>query len=342
MVKIKLLTAVLLFSMASLAFSQVTAPVRVKPVQIKSISETIEGHGIIQPYPQDDIKISAISPMRIDSILVKPGESVHKGELVVRFQRDQAIDVAVTKAKIAFEQAKLNRNRAKKLFENGVIPRVKYEEAETQFKLAKADMEIQQRSLDYAIRNSAVRSPINGVVSSVNGAVGQIADPSQVIVRIVNIERLIAIIGIETEDIEHIHGGEKASIMIPNLPGNNHFAGKVIKLNKEIDPSTQLVHIWVSIKNPQGLLQPGMFAVAKVIVKTVPEALVVLPSAVLRDAKGDYVFRVEGNKAQKIYVEKGIQTDNYVQILKGLQKGQKVVYLGNYELKDGLKVRVQK
>jgi len=342
MVKIKLLMGWVLIFAAHAAIAQVVAPVRVERVRIKPISERIEGHGIIQPYPQDDVKISPVSPIRINSILVKPGETIHKGQVVVRFQRDMAIDVAVKRAKIAFQQAKLNRDRAKILFENGVIPRVKYEQAQTEFKLAKADLEIKEQSLNYAISNSDVRSPIDGIVSSVNGAVGQIADPAQVVVRIVNIKKLIAIIGIETEDIEKIHGGEKANISIPNLHDPNVFKGRVIKLNKEIDPSTQLVHIWISVKNPRRLLQPGMFAVADIFVKTVRNALVVPVSAVLKDASGSYVFVAENKSAHKVYVKTGIQSDHYVQIIKGVKKGQQVVYLGNYELKDGMRVAVQK
>lgn len=342
MVKIRLIIGFLLICGIRGVFAQTTAPVWVKQVKEMDISEKIEGHGVIQPYPQNDIKISPISPMRVLSILVKPGEVVHKGELIVQFQRDQAIDVAVTKAKIAFQQAKLNRDRAKVLFENGVIPRVKYEQAQTEFELAKADLEIKKRSLNYAISNSDVKSPIDGIVSSVSGAVGQIADPTQVIVRIVSIKKLIAIIGVEIEDIEKIHGGERALISIPNLSSNNEFWGRVIKLNKEIDPSTQLVHIWISLENPEGILQPGMFAVANIFVKLAHQALVVPLSAVLKDASGKYVFVIEGDKAHKIYVKTGIQGDRAIQILSGVKKGQQVVFLGNYELEDGMQVAVQK
>lgn len=331
-----------LMSVWSLGYSQVVAPVKVAPAGVQEISEMVEGHGSIQPYPQDDIRISPVSPMRIEAIPVKPGDPVKKGQLVVKLQRDQSIDVAVEKARVSLEQAKINLQRAKNLFENGVIPKVKYEQAQTEYNLAKADYEIQQRSLDYAKQNSEIRSPIDGYVSSVTGVVGQIADPSKEILRIVNIKKMIARIGIEIEDIGNIKPDQMADIIIPNLPDHGNFVGKVVKINKEIDPATQLVHIWIDLSNRDGILQPGMFAEALIQVKSVGSSVVVPRSAILKDKNGFYAFIVDKQTAKKVYVETGIQNDQAVQIRKGIQKGDQVVYLGNYELQDGMQVSIQK
>lgn len=331
-----------LMSVWSLSYSQVVAPVKVVPAAVQEISEMVEGHGSIQPYPQYDVRVSPISPMRIEAIPVKPGDRIQKGQIVVKLQRDQSIDIAVEKARVSLEQAKINLQRAKNLFENGVIPKVKYEQAQTEHNLAKADYEIQQRSLDYANQNSEIRSPIDGYVSSVRGNVGQIADPTQEILRIVNIKKMIARIGIELEDIGNIKPDQSADITIPNLPDHRTFAGKVVKINKEIDPATQLVHVWIDLSNRDGILQPGMFADARITVKKTKDSIVVPRSAILKDKNGFYAFIVDKQTAKKVRVETGIQNDNAVQILKGIQKGDQVVYLGNYELKEGMQVSIQK
>ena len=242
--KIVLVIFLINTAIVSMGFSQTIAPVKVVAVQMGTIFEIIEAHGIIEPYPKDDVKISAVSPMRIETIFVKPGDPIEKDQLVIKLQRDKSIDVAVEKARVAKEQAKLNFERAQNLFKAGVIDKVKLEQAETAYNLAKDDYEIQQRLLEYAIKNSEIRSPINGVVSSVNGVVGQISDPSQVLVRIVNVQKVIANVGIEIEDIGKIKVGQQAEITIPNLTNGRIFNGKVIKQNEEIDPATQLIHIW--------------------------------------------------------------------------------------------------
>jgi membrane fusion protein, multidrug efflux system len=320
--------------------AQTIAPVQVTKVTQGSIAEVVEGHGIIKPFPKDDARLSALYPMRIDTIFVKPGERIKKGQQVVKLQRDRSPDMAVQKSKIALQQAEINLTRAKNLFKNGVIARVKMELAQTEYNLATADYELQRRSLNYAIENSLLRSPIYGVVSSVNGVVGQVAEPSQVLVHIVNLKRVIADIGVETEDIEKVHTSQKCLVVIPNLSESQKFTGKVIKQNREIDPTTQLIHIWIELENPSNVLQPGMFVVAKIFVDEQTGALVVPRSAVLGDHDGYYAFIINKDTAHKIRVKPGIITDQQVQIIEGLQTGQKVVYLGNYELDDGMKVRI--
>ncbi|NOX87591.1 MAG: efflux RND transporter periplasmic adaptor subunit [Calditrichaeota bacterium] len=318
------------------------APVKVCAVRVAPIAEMVEGHGVIKPFPKNDVKLSAVSPLRVSTIYVKPGDRVKKGQRVIKLQRDQSQDMAVRKAKIAMEQASINLKRAQKLFDSGVIARVKLEQAQTEFNLAKADYELEKRSLQYAIENSILLSPIDGVVSSVNGVVGQVADPSQVLAHIINTRRIIASIGVETEDIEKIKTGQRAEITIPNLSDGKVFAGRVIKQNKEIDPETQLIHIWIELANPRRILQPGMFAVAHIFVNEEPKALIVPRSAVLGDYDGYYVYVVEKDTARKVAVKPGIITDNKAQILQGLRIGQTVVYLGNYELENGMKVMIKK
>jgi len=321
--------------------AQRTAPVKVLKAQLNSISQIVEGHGIIKPLPSNDIKISSVSPSRIEKIFVKPGDYVKKGEPVIELQRDHALDLAVQKAKIKLEHAKLNYKRTEKLFKSGVIAKVNLENANTVFKLAQSEYNLQLKSQQYAVSNSEIRSPINGVVSSINGVIGQIADPSLDLIHIINMSKTIANIGIETEDMEKVKVGQKAVVTIPNVTDGNTFNGKVIKQNKEIDPATQLVHIWIEIEQPSNLLHPGMFAEANISVKTDNNIISLPRSAILTDKKGNYVFIIKKKIAYKVYVKTGIKNYDKVEIIAGVRKGDLVVCLGNYELEDGMQVTIQ-
>ncbi len=331
---------ILLFHLIS--FGQIIAPVKVENARVVLIFATVQGYGTIEPLPEDNIPLTADAPMRIIEILVKPGDQVKKGELVVRLQRDHSLDVAVSKAKISMQKDSLDYKRAVTLFDSGVIPRVKLDNMKNDYDISRADYELQKKQLDYAVQNSELRSPINGIVTSINGVVGQITDLTQPILRIVNLQEMMAIIGIEIEDIAQIRIDQKVDITIPNLPDSPVFKGTVSKLNHEIDPATQLIHIWIRIKNPTEFLQPGMFAEAKIIVKEDLKALTVPKSAVLEDLEGPYIFIVRDNTVYKTQVKTGVENDSLVQILRGLQKGETVVYQGNYELEDSMKVRIEK
>lgn len=329
-------------SLYSVISAQTIAPVKVLKAEAGEISEIVEGHGIIKPLPLNDIKISAISPMRIESILVKPGDFVKKGQIVIKLQRDHSIELAVKKSKINLEYVKANYKRTKNLYENGVVAKAQLESAKTDFDLAKSEYDLQKQSFEYAVANSEIRSPITGVVSSINGTIGQIADPALDLIHIVNMDKTIASIGIESEDLSKIKIGQKAQITIPNVTDGKIFDGVVIRQNREIDPATQLVHIWIQIKNQSQILHPGMFAEANIFAKTDKNIISLPHSAVLNDNGGDYVFVVKNNIAKKKYVKTGIKGTDNVEINFGINVGDTVVYLGNYELEDGMGIKIEK
>lgn len=332
----------LISGLVIISAAQVIAPVKVVPAKLQPISEIVEGHGIIEPFAQGDAVISSSSPLRIETILVKAGESVEKDQLLVKLQRDKSADMEVEKARITKEQANVNLDRSQNLFDHGVIAKVSLEQAHTENDLATADYELKKKALDFALANSEIRSPIKGYVSNVSGVVGQIADPTQPILRVVNITEVDAAIGIEIEDASKVQVGQAAEISIPNLPDGSIFKGLIIRSNMAIDTSTQLIHVWVRIDNNRGILKPGLFADARIFVKTDSSAITVPKSAVLKDAEGSYVYLIEKGIAHKTYVGTNIETEILIQITSGVEPGQDVVYQGNYELDDSMQVEIQK
>jgi RND family efflux transporter MFP subunit len=328
--------------MAATSYAQVIAPVKVTPVIVQPISEIIEGHGIVEPFAQGDAMISSSTPLRIESILVRPGEHVEKDQLLVKLQRDKSVDMEVEKSRITMKQAKVNLERAQNLFDHGVIAKVSLEQAQTEYSLTQADFELKNKTLEFELANSEIRSPIQGFVATISGVVGQIADPTQPILRIVDISEVDAAIGIEMDDAALVKVGQTAEISLPNLPDSIVFSGQIIRSNMAIDTATQLIHVWVRIDNPQGILKPGLFADARIYVKREQNAQTVPKSAVLKDANGRFVFLVANGVAHKSYVKTGIETEGEIQIIDGVGSDQNVVYQGNYELEDGMQVEVQK
>ena len=62
-------------------------------------------------------------------------------------------------------------------------------------------------------------------------------------------------------------------------------------------------------------------------------------SAVLRDARGAYIFQVKDGRARRVAVQTGVETDRVTEIRGGFEPSLPVVVTGNYELEDGMAVR---
>jgi HlyD family secretion protein len=111
-----------------------------------------------------------------------------------------------------------------------------------------------------------------------------------------------------------------------------------------LDPNSTTVEIWLHAKNPGQRLKPGSSVKISMQAQTIPDALVVPAVAVLTVADGGTSVMVVGsdNRAHQISVKLGVKQGDDVQIVEGLQAGEKVVTVGAYGLPDKVKVNVEK
>ena len=93
-------------------------------------------------------------------------------------------------------------------------------------------------------------------------------------------------------------------------------------------------------KNPHYRLKPGFFAEVSIQTGSNPNALVIPESALFSQEGRYFVFAVQDRVAHRKEVETGHRFEGKVEILKGIQKGEQVVTVGQEQLSDGLKVRI--
>ena len=86
---------------------------------------------------------------------------------------------------------------------------------------------------------------------------------------------------------------------------------------------------------------PGSAVTGEIVLKRA-ESVAVPRSAVLHDDQGDYVFIVKDGVAHRADIQAGIDDGSWIAVDKGVQAGDRVVTLGNYELQDGMAVREPK
>ncbi len=125
--------------------------------------------------------------------------------------------------------------------------------------------------------------------------------------------------------------GQEVKVSVPAFPGSS-FAGKVILISSVVDPETRTVKVRTEVPNPDSKLKPDMFANVEIITDMHRTAISIPQSALLNDGGQTVVFVAAGSDYQKRTVTAGIQSNDRVEILDGLQAGDKVVVKGNYLL----------
>jgi membrane fusion protein (multidrug efflux system) len=131
---------------------------------------------------------------------------------------------------------------------------------------------------------------------------------------------------VPSSDFAKVKVGAAVTATVDALPGTT-FTGRVARLTPLIDERTRSFEVVVEVPGSDSLVG-GLFARAAVAVGRVAGALVVPPSALVRDGGGPgeaFVFAVVDGRAERRAVELGVETPHAVQVSRGLEAGDTVV-----------------
>jgi len=244
-------------------------------------------------------------------------------------------DIAMAEAQV--EQARAGQESAEAL--------VKAKSWEAEIAAAKAALTQAKVMRDLAQKHRAdafVKAPIGGVISHRYLDNGNMAAPAAPLFELVDMDMVHAEVSVLEADLAQISVGDVGWIHVKAL--TSHIQGRVTSISPTIDKMSRTAQMEISIKNPEHLLKPGMFA--RVLLPTeVRSNVIVLPrAAVVEDATSGrkYVFVVEAGKVVKKPVALGMMEGNIVEITDGLEPGAKVVSAGQKNLHQGDFVQIVK
>ena len=188
---------------------------------------------------------------------------------------------------------------------------------------------------------SEIRSPINGVIADRPLYPGEMASTGTPLLTVMDISQVIARAHIPQPEVAPLKIGDQASIIAPGL--QQPVAAKVTVISPALDPNSTTVEVWVEAKNPGHRLKPGTSVQISMLAKTIPGALVIPAMSLLTSENGKTSVMVAGpdGRAHQKEVKPGIRQGDEVQIVEGLQAGDRVVTSGAYGLPDNTKITVE-
>jgi RND family efflux transporter MFP subunit len=151
------------------------------------------------------------------------------------------------------------------------------------------------------------------------------------------------IVTVDEAKIGQLRPGQPVSISVPAYPGRP-FAGTVAGVSEAGEARSRAFQARIVPASHDGMLKPGMSADVRVSTESRVAVALAPAESVVRRAGKDYVYVVEGQsgaeRARLIEVETGIGGPTGVEIVKGVQAGQRLVLEGQAGLNDGDTVRV--
>jgi len=118
------------------------------------------------------------------------------------------------------------------------------------------------------------------------------------------------------------------------------FEVKEINISPVMDPLSRKIEVAIKVSNPDYLMKPGMFPRVRLLVQR-ENTLLIPQQAVVEQGGQKEVFVVQDARVHLQKISTGLERDNLVEVLSGLEEGETVVVAGPSDLKGGDKVRVQ-
>lgn len=275
----------------------------------------------------------------------------------------------VTSAKEALDAAQKVYESRKQLFEQGALARrlvdeanVAYVQARSQYDVANSHLEAQSRvgqpeqtksaqaqtdaakaRYDAALAQlsySEIRSPIAGVIADRPLYAGEMASAGMPLLTVVNVSRVIARANVPVSQTPALKVGDSATIS--QAESGIQLSGKVTVVSPAVDPNSTTVEVWVEADNPGEKLKPGATVRVAILAETIANAIVIPTVALLPSDEGGVQVMVAGSDsaAHEKKVDLGAREPDKVQVLSGLNEGDKVITGGGVGLEDGAKIRI--
>ncbi len=192
-------------------------------------------------------------------------------------------------------------------------------------------------AMDY--KEVEITAPISGVFTGYLVDLGTKIEPKDPVGSIADTSIIKVVANIPEKDINSFSKNDLAKVKVDTYP-DREFTGAVDMVKAKIDPDTRTAEVNIRIDNKEGKLKTGMFAKGRIIAKAYRGILVPI-EAVLKEQGNNYVYVSDGKAAAKRQVVTGLIQDSTIEITAGLKVGERIVVVGQDNLRDGVKVEVE-
>ncbi|PSJ61297.1 efflux RND transporter periplasmic adaptor subunit [Pseudaminobacter soli (ex Li et al. 2025)] len=319
----------------------------------QGVDLTVESAGIVK-----EIRFAGNEQVKVGSVLVQLDDAV------------QQADLAAAKTQAGLDQTTLER--ASVLQKRGVGSDVTVDSARAASQASTSQVAKLQALLD----QKQLRAPFSGTIGIRKVDIGQYVSPGTIVATLQDLETMYVDFSVPEQQLNllRIGGPARFGLTGEDMP----FTGKIIGIEPKIDPVSRLVKVRVEVSNPEGKLSPGQFVQARVLLPEENNVVALGQTAVVSSLYGDYVYVIrpadkdangrqaaagksdakpatngavssaeaaepakpEALVARQVFVKTGRRSSGLVEILSGLQPGDKIVTAGQNRLSNGSPVAI--
>jgi len=288
------------------------------------------------------VTVSADLPGIVEAVNIDSGRHVAAGDVLVRLDTRQEraqLDAAESQRDLA----KLNLDRGRQLLDKGVVAQAEYDRLDAEAKQAEARVGEIRASID----RKRIRAPFSGVLGLRQVNLGQYLKGGDPVVPLQSMDPIYVNFALPQADAPALHLGAEVTVTADSVAGA--FVGRVTAVNSVVDQATRNVMVQATLRNPRGLLRPGMYVQIAASRGTAQSVITLPASAVSYAPYGNSVFVVSQLKGpngkayagvSQRFVKLGAGRGDQVAVVSGIKPGEEVVTSGVFKLRNGAAVFV--
>jgi membrane fusion protein (multidrug efflux system) len=269
----------------------------------------------------------------------KLGDRVKAGQPFMEIKDEEyANSISLDLKEMNLELAEKTYQKQQSIFEKGGVTETELKNAELQVITAKNDLEnakIRKDKMKMAI-------PISGVIVEFpHYTPKSIIQQGAPLGKIMDYSKMYIDVNLPENTMNEIKIGQGVQITNYSVPDDT-LSGKITEISPVIDINTRTYLAKVRFNNSKLLIRPGMFVKTLIKVREKNGIIIIPKEIIISDQNGKRVFVVEENTAYERIIETGIENDDMIEVISGLEVNERLVVKGFETLRDKSKVKVLK
>jgi macrolide-specific efflux system membrane fusion protein len=305
----------------------------------RDLGSSVLATGIIKAMVGAEVRVGSRVSGLVKNIYANVGDYVKKGQIIAELEPSELqakYNQAYANWQNAitnFEYAKLDLERQKSLIKQNYISQNQVDLAEKSFEVNKAQVEQADANLAYArvqLDYTKITAPISGVVASVSTQEGETVAASfaaPTFVTIIDLERLEVWAYVDETDIGRIRERQTAIFTVDTYPDTD-FEGMITAIYPKAVIQDNVVNYVVTLKITnfkEKILRPEMTANVSIYLEARKGVLTIPLSAIKRERGERFVTVLEGDKQAPRKVKTGWTSNGLIEIISGLNEGEKII-----------------
>jgi len=296
-----------------------------------SFQGTVKTMKNINVYPE--------MPGQLLDVMVVEGQKVEKDQVLARID-DGGLLARLAQAKSQLLLAETVYNRQERLWSQNIGSEIQFLQAKTQFESAEKAVD----ALSLQAEKSVVRAPFDGTVDQIFKEPGTIVAPGigSELFRVVNIDEVYVEVDVPETHITSISEDSKVQVSLPAIGEN--ISAKIARVSKVINPSNRSFTVEIPLKNKSGFIRPNLMASVAINDYSNQSAIMIPQSVVSENAEGQqYCFALEksaeGYVAKRLIIETGKTSEDFIEVLDGVENGALLITEGAKKVSDNQPVK---